>query len=281
MFYHIIIEKNEKIGKKDEYLTLYEFDKDDLEKIKTDLVFPYVNQKPIRFDGFLLEHKDIRRFKIKRSEKSSQEIHDILQREILVLGFNRECAIEDATYTNDISNDVFKSIEQINNTQTNTQINNNIQANIKDKKINMKKIFIVHGHDEKMRIDVARIIEKLGFESVILQEQVNAGSTIIEKIEKNSDVGYGIVLYSACDIGSKKEEKKELRPRARQNVVFEHGYLMAKLGRDKILALVEKDIEKPSDIDGMLYLEYDDQDWKLKFCKELKNAGYDVDMNKL
>ena len=90
------------------------------------------------------------------------------------------------------------------------------------------KVFIVHGHDDALKNEVARFIEKLGLEAIILHEQANKGKTIIEKIEYYSDVSFGIVLYTPCDIGG--ETKENLQPRARQNVVFEHGYLIGKIG---------------------------------------------------
>ena len=72
-----------------------------------------------------------------------------------------------------------------------------------------KKIFIVHGHDNEVKLEVARFIEKIGLEPIILHEQVNSGMTVIEKIEKYSDVEFGIVLYTPCDLGYVKGKKKE------------------------------------------------------------------------
>lgn len=72
-----------------------------------------------------------------------------------------------------------------------------------------KKIFIVHEHDNEVKLEVARFIEKIGLEPIILHEQVNSGMTVIEKIEKYSDVEFGIVLYTPCDLGYVKGKKKE------------------------------------------------------------------------
>lgn len=85
------------------------------------------------------------------------------------------------------------------------------------------KVFIVHGHDDGLKNEVARFIEKLGLNAVILHEQANAGNTIMEKIEENSKVDFAIVLYTPCDEG-KSKSSEELRSRTRQNVVFEHGF---------------------------------------------------------
>lgn len=101
------------------------------------------------------------------------------------------------------------------------------------------RVFIVHGHDEGEKQTVARFLEQCGFAAVILHEQADGGRTIIEKIEQYADVVFAIVLYTPCDIGRGKNEKRGT-PRARQNVVFEHGYLIAKLGRERVCVLVKK-----------------------------------------
>lgn len=144
--------------------------------------------------------------------------------------------------------------------------------------LDKSKVFIVHGHDNEMKFEVARFIEKLGFEPVILHEQASEGKTIIEKIEAHTNVGFGIVLYSPCDIGGKSENN--LSPRARQNVVFEHGFLIAKLERKNVVALVKGKVETPGDISGVVYVEMNSS-WQQDIAKELKSAEYAVDFNKL
>jgi len=133
----------------------------------------------------------------------------------------------------------------------------------------------------KSLLEVARFIDKIGFKPIILHEEPSRGQTIIEKIESNSDVGFGVVLYTACDIGAAASEPDELRDRARQNVVFEHGYLMNKLGRENVCALVKGDVETPADLDGIVYISMDDGNWKIDIAKELNTAGYSIDGDKL
>lgn len=143
------------------------------------------------------------------------------------------------------------------------------------------RVFIVHGHDEALKVKAARFIEKLGLKAVILHEQANRGHTIIEKIEANTDVGFAIVLYTPDDIGGTKEDAKtgSFHSRARQNVVFEHGYLIAKLSRARVAPLVSGKMELPSDISGVVYV--DDTNWQIDIAKEMKAAGYNIDFNKL
>ena len=142
------------------------------------------------------------------------------------------------------------------------------------------KVFVIHGHDESARETVARFLEKLELKPIILHEQPNKGRTIIEKFEDYADVGFAVVLLTPDDVGAVKDRKSDLRPRARQNVVFEFGYFIGKLGREKVCALVKCDIERPSDLDGILYVPLDDNDgWKMRLLQELKAAGFVVDAN--
>lgn len=144
-----------------------------------------------------------------------------------------------------------------------------------------KKVFIVHGHDGGTKETVARFISQLGLEPIILHEQPSQGRTIIEKFEDHSDVEYAIALITPDDIGSSIKEPENTRQRARQNVIFEFGYFLGKLGRHKVVGLVKGDIEVPSDYSGVLYIPIDESGaWRFLLIKELKSAGYDVDANK-
>ncbi len=139
------------------------------------------------------------------------------------------------------------------------------------------KIFIVHGHNNEIKQTVARTITQLKLEPIILHELPEQGRTIIEKFEQNSsDVNFAIILLTADDEGKAKTESDD-KPRARQNVVFEMGYFIGKLGRERVFLLLENGVQKPGDLDGIIYIPIDSADgWKLKLVRELKVAGYRV-----
>ena len=144
---------------------------------------------------------------------------------------------------------------------------------------NKRKVFIVHGRENEAKQEVARFIESIGLQAIILHEQASTGMTIIEKIETYSgDADFALVLYTPCDLGQGVHETKvQAKRRARQNVVFEHGYLMAKLGRENVCALVKGEIETPNDISGVVYVDFDAQGtWKTEVAKELKACGYEI-----
>ncbi len=147
------------------------------------------------------------------------------------------------------------------------------------------RVFIVHGQDEKMKEAVARMLEGIGLEGIILHKKANQGRTIIEEFVDYSDVSFAIVLLSPDDMAYEKQQSpNEAKFRARQNVIFELGFLIGKLGREHVLAIYDelKDFEMPSDYAGVLYIPYDNAgNWRFQIVKELKACGYNVDANKL
>ena len=142
----------------------------------------------------------------------------------------------------------------------------------------LTKVFIVHGHNGELKEAVARIIERQGLEAIILSEQPNRGKTIIEKFEANSNVGAAICLFTADDKGRSASDTSE-QGRARQNVVFETGYFIGKLGRENIIIIADSSVEIPSDLSGVVYT--DKSDWRIEVLKELREIGYGIDLNKL
>lgn len=144
-----------------------------------------------------------------------------------------------------------------------------------------KSVFLVHGRDEATKDSVALFFVRGGLGPIILHEKPNKGRTIIEKFEDYSDVAYAVVLLTADDVGGICSNNQKLQPRARQNVVFEFGFFMGKLGRNKVCALCQEGVEKPSDIDGLVYIPLDKNGaWKMQLAKELKSAGLDIDLDK-
>jgi hypothetical protein len=141
---------------------------------------------------------------------------------------------------------------------------------------NNSQVFIVHGHDEIVKLDVEKFIISLDLQPIILHKQASSGMTIIEKIEHYSNVGFGVVLYTPCDVGSKVGALSG-KYRARQNVVFEHGYLIGKLGRPRVTAIVKGDVETPNDISGVIYVNMDTAgNWQEQLKVEMRSAGYHV-----
>ena len=297
MYYHILIESIES-GKT---IDIIKPDVTDKTEIIDNILIPYLKEEEFFIDGYNLRKLNIKRLKIVSTKLSRESILEYEYSKIPpgappgaiiaikmkdVLFESKNSYITSVTNkmkaeANDkIANDGEKLIEKTakNDSKIIADVQNMVteQKSISDK----NKVFIVHGHDGLAKETVARFIEKLKLEAIILHEQVNSGMTIIDKIEEYSNVGYSIILYTPCDIGYTKDKEDKKMSRARQNVVFEHGYMTAKLGRQNVCILVKGDIEKPNDISGIVYTAMDDNDgWKSKLAKELKKSGYNVDLN--
>ena len=140
-----------------------------------------------------------------------------------------------------------------------------------------RKVFVVHGHDGEAKNEVARFLSKLGLEEVILHERANKGRHLLTKFQEESEgASFAVVLLTPDDVGGAVGGLH--LSRARQNVVFELGFFIGKLGASRVAALVKGDVEKPSDFDGVAYIALDRAGgWKGLLAKELKAA--DVPFN--
>jgi hypothetical protein len=137
-----------------------------------------------------------------------------------------------------------------------------------------REVFIVHGHSDTARTQLKNLLSALGLEPIILSEQTHRGRTIIEELEHHSVTSsFAFVLMTPDDIGPDREGKS-LR-RARQNVVLELGWFMGRLGRDSVILISQGDIELPSDILGVLYLQFktDVHEVAAEISKQLRDVG--------
>ncbi len=146
-----------------------------------------------------------------------------------------------------------------------------------------REVFVVHGHDGEAKESVARFLEKLGLDVIILHEQPNQGRTIIEKFEISSkNVAFAVVLLTPDDLGYGVDKPEKLEPRARQNVILELGYFLGRLGRTRVCALYKGGVELPSDFQGVVYIELDPAGaWRTKLAQELLGAKITIKLEGL
>ncbi|MES2580286.1 MAG: nucleotide-binding protein [Pseudomonadota bacterium] len=175
----------------------------------------------------------------------------------------------------DIFDDLLKPTDPIDTIKPQKKINSAVlsQSN--------KKVFIVHGHDHALKIELEVFLSHIGLKPVVLHREVDGGQTIIEKFEANSDVSFAFILLTPDEISytldqaSIKDEQRKKETRARPNVIFEFGYFVAKLGRHKVCALHKGDVAIPTDLSGFIYKKVDNNVEEIGFSliKELKAAG--------
>jgi predicted nucleotide-binding protein len=134
------------------------------------------------------------------------------------------------------------------------------------------RVFVVHGHDQRAVDQTEILIRRFGLTPIILSNVANAGRTVIEKFEAHCEVGFAVVLLTPDDFGG--TDANHLLPRARQNVLWEWGYLVAKLGRNKVVCLYKAGVEMPSDLHGLVTIHIgDDVREKAEEIRREFNAG--------
>ena len=144
------------------------------------------------------------------------------------------------------------------------------------------RVFVVHGHDDAAKGELEAILNEMGLEPVVLHRQPDGGRTIIEKIEAYADVGFAFVLLTPDEVAylateEAKEDSTRLKEfRARPNVVFELGYFIGRLGRERTCCLYKAPVTLPSDVNGIIYKRFERsvEEAAYGISKELKNAGY-------
>ena len=277
LYYHLLIETNEPSEK------YYVLNKTNLSEIKEEIIIPYLKGEQFMFDGYFLDNSKVKRIVIGESKYSSKEYVNREQANVpsnVYMVVRPTGIVTSARYTKNIVGRILEECKSL--LQEATPKSKTLPPNHPKALMDKSKVFIVHGHDDAAKEAAARFVEKIGLEAIILHEQASSGQTIIEKIEANSNVGFGIVLYTPCDLGESQKQKDQPKPRARQNVVFEHGYLIGKIGRKNVCALVKGDIETPNDISGVVYIKMEgEKEWKYKVADEMKACGYDIDLNKI
>lgn len=156
------------------------------------------------------------------------------------------------------------------------------------KKVSSNKVFVAYGHDETAKKDLEVMLRRWGLEPLFLDQLPSGGQTIIEKLEHyiSDETGYAIVLATPDDEGYRKSHPDEKAYRARQNVVLELGILLAKLGRRHVAILVKQTetMERPSDIQGLVYIPFKDDLQKEAgqlLAKEMYEQGFRIDISKL
>lgn len=193
---------------------------------------------------------------------------------------------------------------------------------ISEQKSVSRKVFTVHGADHEPMEELKIMLYEFGLFPIILHEQPSGSRTIVEKLEKYSDVGYAFVILTPDDVGCLdarvsrslksvvetlqnlietytvikrkgplKKARSELsrvislfKARPRQNVVLEFGYFIGKLdrdgvhGRDRVCCLLKGDVERPSDMHGIVYIPFKESvnEVRDKIVTELKAAGYEI-----
>lgn len=236
---------------------------------------PYQNGSPIVIRGITIPTDDLKQIRITRTQDHSSKILPIVRAERAQSRV--VTAISDEWYVAKRGEDVTDALILAPPGSAKPRLP------ARAAKLS-KQVFIVHGHDDASKQELELFLKELGLDPIVLHRKPDEGRTIIEKFEKYSDVSYAFVLLTPDDVGyskseeSKSDEKRVKELRARQNVIFEFGYFVGRLGRGRVCCLHKPGVRLPTDVSGVLYKELSGNVANLGYeiIKELKAAGFEL-----
>ena len=161
------------------------------------------------------------------------------------------------------------------------------EAAVSSPQVPSSKVFVVYGHDSGARDQLEAMLRRWGLDPIILDQLPSEGATLIEKLENYvANVGFAVVLATPDDVGYPKNKEDQKAYRARQNVVLELGVLLAHLGRKRVAILLkdQETMERPSDIQGLIYIPFKTdlpKEAGLLLAKEMTAQGYRLDVRKI
>lgn len=215
------------------------------------------------------EHKEA----LKCLKKSINEFEDSWQRiSLSYLALER--------YNDREAKNAFRKIIPNKRDEFKNKVKKNKNEKYKSKKQRSKprnKVFIVHGHNHKVREMIRKFIRGKGLEDIVLEDVPSQGMALINKLEASlAEVKYAVVLLTPDDdmlarnVKTKKSERIEHH--ARQNVVLEYGLCRGKLGGKNVCLVIKGDVDKPSDLNGVGHIDLENSEWRKRLTSELKSA---------
>ena len=264
MYYHarITIKPEKPKGSPSDCLELDLSHEDLLGKI----VLPFLRGATFFCGGTVVDPRRVNDLRFNETTQPSAELLPFIRAENRAKGY--VSWVHDKWYVADKGTDVTRKALDEGQQMVSVEPAKNVNRALTD------KVFLVHGHDVAALDQTEMLLRRWGLEPIILRDRANRGMTVIEKIEANTDVGYAIVLLTPDDLGG--VDRENLSPRARQNVIFEWGYLVAKLGRHRVACLCKAGVELPSDLHGIVRIDAgtDVRDSAGAIRRELVSAGY-------
>ncbi|PVX23638.1 MAG: hypothetical protein CW716_11665 [Candidatus Bathyarchaeum sp.] len=150
-----------------------------------------------------------------------------------------------------------------------------------------RRVLVACGSDDEMKTALTEALAKLWLVPVVLCEEPGYGRKIVTRIADYADVEFAVVLLSPDDyVYAKGEEPTKRKLKPPQDVVFELGFLLGKLGKERVLVLFREsekgEFEVNTDFEGVTAAPFDNRDsWKLALIRQLAACGYTVESDRI
>ncbi|MFA6457394.1 MAG: TIR domain-containing protein [Bacteroidota bacterium] len=125
-----------------------------------------------------------------------------------------------------------------------------------------KQVLVLSSSESELQNQLSNLLKEMGIDGVMFQRGT-AADAIVGFLEKHPTVRYAFYLYNPDDINS---------------AMFELGYLIGKVGSNRVCCIHRKDDAPPKGIPGIIYKEIVVKLEEISFglIKDLKAAGYTV-----
>lgn len=158
------------------------------------------------------------------------------------------------------------------------------QPKLEDLKFTPSKIsnsiFVVSSGAEEMAKTVTVFLEKNGLKPIPTLNSASAPKPLAQKVLDYPGVSFAVVLLSGEEFVYPKEGKPgEAVLRAAQKVVFEFGFWLGRLGRERVAAVYseQKTFRPPTEFFDAAYIPFDKRElWKSELLRRLKSAGLPI-----
>jgi predicted nucleotide-binding protein len=243
----------------------------------------FANSEPFWFLGHLLNSRKVTKIVIFWSHKTADQLH-LPNGESLVAAKDKKYVIDNILKGKVIG--VYLCTEEfVAVTPKKSEQAPHAQPVVLAPSGTPRRIMVVSGTDEIMKQTIIGALRKLGLAAVVMSEEPGQGKKIVDRFADYSDVGFALVLLSPDVYGYPRGEEATKRERSpKQDVILMFGFLLGKLGKDKVLAFYREspNFAFPLEFEGVKFTALDDRDsWKRTLIRELTACGYAIDAERL
>jgi len=257
---------------------LFEYDLSK-EYVRDKIARSFIEDHSFFFGGASVKASSVERMRIVRTEKPANHVAEeaarAYQKHRVMIGVNlaKERIVSQPENSVDVTREIFDEVQTVGNVPE--AIRKAVASREKPGQ-SPKTVFIVHGHDHDLLRDLELALHRWKLDPIVLSERASRGMTLVEKVEANADVGFAFVLLTPDDYGG--TDIGRLQRRARQNVIWEWGYLVGRLGRDHVCCLYKEGVEIPSDLHGIarIVVRTNLNENLEEIRRELKEAGFEI-----
>ena len=136
-----------------------------------------------------------------------------------------------------------------------------------------KNVFIIHGHDELNARRLADLVRESGLVPIVMAGQAGMGRVLTDKFETEaSKCSFAFAVFTPDDLVTSGSQHYG---QARPNVIYETGWFVARLGKERVVLLLRTGAEMHTDLQGVSRIQFAENisHAHLEIQRELRSAG--------